>query len=113
MFYYNKTYIFILVKKKMVDLEVKVLGSSGRGRRGISVKLDFTGEWFGAGDKPWGFSEEICTDNEGSAYFEFDEDYDGAPFDLYVDHKREREYNLGKDSYIETNLYGSSDDEDD
>ena len=92
----------------MVDLEVKVLGSSGRGKGGISVKLDFTGEWFGAGEQPWGFSEER-TDDDGSAYFSFDSDYDGSSFDLYVDHKKEGAYNLGKDSYIEANLYGDSD----
>ncbi len=97
----------------MPDLEVKVLGSGGRSRRGISVKLDFTGEWLGLGDQPWGFSEEKYTDSDGCANFDFDSDYDGAPFDLYVDHKREGEYNLGRDSYIEANLYEDSDNEED
>ena len=97
----------------MPDLEVKVLGSSGRGRGGISVKLDFTGEWAGLGDQPWGFSEEERTDGDGSAYFSFDGDYDGAPFDLYVDHKKEGAHNLGRDSYIEANLYGDSDEGED
>ena len=97
----------------MPDLEVKVLGSSGRGKEGISVKLDFTGEWLGLGDQPWGFSEEERTDSDGSAYFSFDSDYDGAPFDLYVDQKKEGEYNLGRNSYIETNLHGDSDEGED
>ncbi len=97
----------------MVYLEVKVLGSGERPRRGVSVRLDFTGEWIGLGDKPWGFSKEKYTDSDGCASFDFDSEYDEAPFDLYVDHKREREYNLGRDNYIEVNLYGDSDDEED
>lgn len=89
----------------MPDLEVKVLESKGRGKSGVPVRIDFTGEWIGLGDNPWGFSGEEYTDNDGHARFSFDSNYDGAPFDLYVNHKREGEYNLGKDSYIEVNLY--------
>ena len=96
----------------MLNLEVKVSGSGGRPRRGVSVKLDFTGEWLGLLDQHWGFSEEKYTDSDGCASFDFDSEYDGAPFDLYVDHRREEEYNLGRHNYIEINLYGDSDDED-
>lgn len=95
----------------MVDLEVRVLGSKGVGRSGIAVRLDFTGEWLGLGDQPWSFSEEKHTDSDGCANFDFDSEYDGAPFDLYVDHGKEGSYNLGRDSYIEANLDGDSDDE--
>lgn len=95
----------------MPDLEVKVLGSGGRPRRSVSVKLDFTGEWLGLTGQHWEFSEEERTDNYGSANFSFDSDYDRAPFDLYVDHKKEDRYNLGKDSYIEVNLHGGEDED--
>lgn len=96
----------------MPDLEVKVLGSSGRPKSGIAVKLDFTGEWFGLGDQPWGFSDEEHTNSDGCAYFSYESDYDEAPFDLYVDHQRQGEYHLGKDTSIEVDLYDSDDDED-
>ena len=96
----------------MPDLEVKVLGSGGRLRRGVSIKLDFTGEWAGLTGQHVGFSEGKYTGSDGCANFDFDSDYDGARFDLYVDHKREDEYNLGKNRYIEVNLYRDSDEED-
>lgn len=111
--FFHNFYIVGLIRKVMPDLEVRVLGSSGRGKSGVSVKLDFTGEWLGLGDQPWGFSEEERTDDSGSAYFSFDSDYDGAPFDLYVDHNKEGEYNLGRDTYIEVGLSGEDDEEDD
>lgn len=96
----------------MPDLEVKVLGYKGRGKRGVPVRLDFIGEWAGLGEQPWGFSKEKYTDSDGSAYFDYDSDYDGAPFDLYVNHDNKGEYNLGRDSYIEVDLSDDSDGED-
>lgn len=96
----------------MGDLEVKVLGYKGRPREGISVSLDFTGDWYGLMFDKWGIVKGH-TDHDGSFYFSYDPEDDGASFDLYVDHNKEGDYNLGRDDYIEVNLTDDEDDEDD
>ncbi len=97
----------------MPDLEVRVLGSNDRGRRGISVKLDFTGALGGLTGQHYGFSEEKYTDSDGLVDYSFDDSYNDSSFDLYVNHKKEGDYNLSSDNYIEVNLEGDDEDAED